>query len=166
MYRNARCAWISSSWILPSYGIPSEQIPGKVSRGDGCMLSNQRYDTEIVKDGKQSFAFHKENNYMSMSLNMSGEMYALLKNGFTFWVYADLDEQPSINGVDTGNFGNGANGKFNGGEGIKINAREWTKVTVTAEDINSSGRFLIIQGSTAGTYYLDGFEPLPAADAE
>ena len=137
-----------------------------VAQGDGCMLSNQRYDTEIVKDGKQSFAFHKENNYMSMSLHPDGEMYALLKNGFTFWVYADLDEQPSINGVDTSNFGNGVNGKFNGGEGIKINAREWTKVTVTAADINSSGRFLIIQGSTAGTYYLDGFEPLPAADAE
>ena len=137
-----------------------------VAQGDGCMLSNQRYDTEIVKDGKQSFAFHKANNYMSMSLNTSGEMYALLKNGFTFWVYADLDEQAMINGVDTGNFGNGANGKFNGGAGIKINAREWTQVVVTEDDINASGRFLIIQGSTAGTYYLDGFEPLPAADAE
>ena len=135
------------------------------AQGDGCMLSEQRYDTEIVKDGKQSFAFHKENNYMSMSLHPDGEMAALLKNGFTFWVYADLDEQPMINGVDTGNFGNGANGKFNGGAGIKIKAREWTQVTVTAEDINGSGRFLIIQGSTAGTYYFDGFEPLPA-DAE
>ena len=137
-----------------------------VAQGDGCMISNQHYDTEIVKDGEQSFAFHKENNYMSMSLHPDGEMYELLKNGFTFWIYADLDEQPSINGVDTSNFGNGANGKFNGGEGIKVNAREWTKVTVTPEDINASGRFLIIQGSTAGTYYLDGFEPLPAADAE
>ena len=139
---------------------------GLAAQGNSsCTLSNLHYDTEIVKDGKQSFAFHKENNYMSMSLHPDGEMYALLKNGFTFWVYADLDEQSGINGVDTGNFGNGANGKYNGGEGIKINAREWTQVTVTAEDINASGRFLIIQGSTAGTYYLDGFEPL-VEDAE
>ena len=133
---------------------------------DGATLSDQRYDAEMVKEGKQSFAFHKSNGYTQYSLNTGGEMYALLKNGFTFWMYADLDEHPAINGVGTSNIVNGANGKLNGGEGIMVKKGEWTQITITAEDINSTGRFLIIQGSTAGTYYFDGFEPLPAADAE
>ncbi len=128
-----------------------------------CTLSNLHYDTETVKDGNQSFAFHKQNGYQSFSLNTGGEMYSLLKNGFSFWVYADLDAQSGINGTSATNFIDGANNKFNGGAGINVTARQWTQVVVTAENINASGRFLIIQGSTAGTYYFDGFEPIESA---
>ncbi len=128
--------------------------------GGGCTLSDPQYSTEVVKDGKQSLAFHKTNGYMSMALNTGGEMYAQLKNGFTFWVYADLDVQSGINGTSATNFIDGGNNKFNGGAGINVTARQWTLVTVPASSINASGRFLIIQGSTAGTYYFDGFRPL------
>ncbi len=135
---------------------------GKDSQGNyTCTITDPRFDTEIVKDGKQSFAFNKTNGYISLSLNTGGEMYALLKKGFTFWIYSTV----GINGTSTSNFINGANNKFNGGDGVNITAGQWTQVTVTENDINGSGRFLIIQGSTAGTYYLDGFTPLPA-DAE
>ena len=130
----------------------------------GNRISNFHYDTEIVKEGKQSLAFHKTNGYIYFALNTGGEMYKLLKNGFTFWIYVDLDEQPMINVQGTNNFVSGTNAKFASfNENIKPGT--WTKVTVNANEINETGRFLIITGTTAGTYYIDGIEPLPA-DAE
>ena len=122
-------------------------------------MSNFHYDTEIVKEGKQSLAFHKTNGYVYFALNTSGEMYELLKNGFSFWMYADLDEQPLINVQGTSNFVSGTNAKF-AGLTQNIQKGTWTKITVQANEINSTGRFLIIQGSTAGTYYFDRFIPL------
>ena len=137
-----------------------------IGEGDNNVLTKVCLSSAQAYDGEMSLSFTKNNGYMSFSMRNnsdgSSDMYDRLKNGFTFWIYADLDVQPAINGTSTSNFSNGVNGKFNGGVGLNITARTWTQVTVTAEDINSSGRFLIIQGSTAGTYYLDGFQPLSA----
>ena len=36
----------------------------------------------------------------------------------------------------------------------------WTQLIVKAENINSSGRFMILQGNWAGTIYVDDFMPL------
>ena len=63
-------------------------------------------------------------------------------------------------------FINGLNGKFNDGDGVVIEANTWTQITVSAEDMHSGGRFLILQGITEGTIYLDDFQPLPATDVE
>jgi hypothetical protein len=66
-----------------------------------------------------------------------------------------------INVQGTSNFVSGTNAKFASfNENIKPGT--WVQVTVNADEINSTGRFLIIQGSTAGTYYIDGIEPLSA----
>ena len=123
-------------------------------QADTQIPSNIRFDTQIVKDGKQSLSFEKTNGYVA--LYIKNGMLADLKNGFTFWVYSTV----GINGTGTSNFGNGVNGKFNGGAGIDLKANEWTQIIVTASEMTADGRFLIIQGSTAGTYYFDGFEPL------
>jgi hypothetical protein len=89
-------------------------------------------------------------------------MYAALKNGFTFWIYSTVE----MNGESEIQFINGLNGKLNGGSGLIIPANTWTQITVSAEDIHSGGRFLILQGATEGTIYLDDFQPLPVANAE
>ena len=125
---------------------------------DVATLSNVRYESEIVHSGSYSFAFDKKSGYMYMTMRTDSPSYELLKNGFTFWIYSTT----AINGVDTNNFVNGVNGKFNGGAGLTINANEWTKITVTADDINSGGRFLIMQGSVTGTIYIDDICPLSA----
>ncbi len=129
-------------------------------KGDGSTISNVRMDMENVHSGKYSLAFEKTNGYAFMSLaNTSSAMYEELKEGFTFWIYSTV----ALNGETTGNFINGNGEKF-GEEGIIVAANTWTQITVTATDINGSGRFLILDGSTAGTIYLDDFAPLPLTE--
>ena len=83
--------------------------------------------------------------------------YPTLKNGFTMWIYSTN----TLNGISANNFINGHNNKFGENqEGISIAPNKWTQVTITADDINATGRFLIIQGSTAGTIYIDDIRPL------
>lgn len=123
--------------------------------GDVATLKNVRYDSEIVHDGTYSLAIEKGTGYIYFTMRNDSTAFSVLSGGFTFWIYSTT----SINGVDTKNFVNGVNEKFNGGEGIMIPANTWTKVTVTAADMNPT-RFLIIQGNTEGTIYLDGFAPL------
>lgn len=125
-------------------------------------LSDPHFDTTIKHSGESSFAFTKSDGYMFASINSSSKMYAELKDGFTFWIYSTV----ALNGVGANNFISGTGSKFDGGNGILVSANTWTQVTVTAEDINSTGRYLQIQGGTAGTIYLDDFRPLSADDGE
>ena len=143
-----------------AYGRMNNAFSMAITRDSAVTLSNAHFDTEIVKEGNQSLSFHKTNGYLAFSIR--NDMLEIMKNGFTFWIYADLDEHSAINGVGTNNIVNGVNGKLNGGEGIIVKAREWTQITITSEELTADGRFLIIQGSTAGTYYIDGFQPLSA----
>ncbi len=144
------------------YAGADEHTTKKVSlnvKGDGSTISNVRMDTENVRSGNYALAFEKTDGYAYMSMSVDSTMYAELKEGFTFWIYSTV----ALNGTgDAENFINGANEQF-GDEGVLIPANTWVQVTITAEDINSSGRFLIIQGSTAGTIYMDDFCPLPTS---
>ena len=141
------------------YAGEDEHTTKKVSlnvKGDGSTISNVRMDTENVHSGNYALAFEKTDGYAYMSMNAESTMYAKLKDGFTFWIYSTV----TLNGTgDAENFINGANEQF-GSEGVLIPANTWTQVTITAEDINDSGRFLIIQGSTGGTIYMDDICPL------
>ena len=123
---------------------------------DAATLSNVRFATEQAHGGEYSFAFDKKAGYMSLHMAADSAMYASMKNGFTFWIYSTVE----MNGEGDAQFINGLNGKLNGGEGVKIEANTWTQVTVSAEDIHETGRFLILQGATEGTIYLDDFQPL------
>ena len=131
------------------------------SEGNGSndlnVLSNIRFDTQIKRSGKASIAFDKGNGYMSVTMNARDGvyMYPALSSGFTFWIYSTVEIDAT-----TTHFINGSNAQFNAGAGMVIPANTWTQVTVRAEDINSTGRFLIMQGNWEGTIYLDDFQPL------
>ncbi len=127
---------------------------------DNAQLSKPHFDTEIKHSGESSFAFTKTNGYMFASINSASKMYAELKDGFTFWIYSTV----ALNGTGANNFIGGSK-KF-GDSGILVHANTWTQVTVSADNINESGRWLQIQGSTAGTIYLDDFRPLSADGGE
>ena len=123
---------------------------------DAAVLNNVRLTSEQAYDGTYSLAFDKGAGYMYLTMRDDSTAFSVLSGGFTFWIYSTT----SINGTENAkNFINGNNGLFNGGEGIVIPANTWTKVTVTAADMNPT-RFLILQGSFEGTIYLDGFAPL------
>lgn len=118
------------------------------------------FNSEIVHSGDYSLSFTKSGN-VNLQFRADTEAYANLKNGFSFWIYSTV----AINGTGTGNFNNGNDTKPNGGAGYFINANTWTQIVLTADDIvqgtdSSACCFLRIAGSTNGTYYFDGFQPL------
>ena len=129
---------------------------------DAATLSNVRFDSENVHGGNYSLAFDKKAGYMSLGMSSESAMYASLKEGFTFWIYSTV----KIDGEGDTQFINGLNGKLNGGKGITIEANTWTQVTVSAEDIHATGRFLILQGNTEGAIYIDDIQPLITAEAK
>ena len=120
--------------------------------GDVNALSNVRIDHTIVHGGSSSLAFDKGNGYVAFNRHANSQALQNFASGFSFWIYSTVE----IDGVNTNNFVNGVNNKFNGGEGIIIPANTWTKVVVTSEDIGN-GRFMIMQGNWSGTIYLDDF---------
>jgi hypothetical protein len=129
--------------------------------GGGATLSNPNFNSEIVQDGTYSLSFTKTTGPMTIQMRADNNIYQALKNGFTFWLYTTV----AINGKDTANFTNGHGQKLNGGEGMFIAANTWVQITITADDIvhgegESACAFLKLNGSTAGTYYIDNIQPL------
>ena len=140
----------------------SLQVNEGNGENDAATLSNVRFDSENVHGGNYSLAFDKKAGYMSLGMSNESAMYASLKEGFTFWIYSTV----KIDGESDTQFINGLNGKLNGGKGITIEANTWTQVTVSAEDIHATGRFLILQGNTEGAIYIDDIQPLITAEAK
>ena len=161
---NSNDATANSGWMY--YYAGADKMNNKctigISEGNGekdvATLSNVRFATEKTHGGDYSLAFDKKAGYLSMHMAADSAMYSYMKNGFTFWIYSTVE----LDGTGTDQFINGVNAKFEGGNGIIIPANTWTKVTVTAADIHTTaGRFLILQGQTEGTIYIDDFQPLP-----
>lgn len=125
---------------------------------DVSAIKNVSYSSEVVHGGAYSLCIEKGTGYMYMAMRTDSMANSLLKNGFTFWIYSTTE----LDGVNTDNFINGDNAKFNGGAGVTVKANTWTQITVTAEDMRGAARFLIIQGggATAGTIYIDDICPL------
>ena len=121
-----------------------------------AVLSNVRFATEQVHGGDYSLAFDKKSGWMDLKMVGNSTMYALLKDGFTFWIYSTT----ALNGTSSTQIVNGYEGKLNGGTGIDVEANTWTKITVMADDIKAASRFLTLTGNTEGTIYIDDFQPL------
>ena len=125
------------------------------------VLSNVRFATDIKHSGDYSLAFDKKAGWMDLKMMSDSKAYALLSEGFTFWIYSTT----ALNGTSANQIANGYEGKLNGGVGINVEANTWTKITITADDIKGASRFLTLTGSTEGTIYIDDIEPLPTANA-
>ena len=123
-------------------------------------VSNPRISAENVYEGDYSLAFDK-NGDLNLQFRADSATYAALRNGFSFWIYSTI----GVNGTSATNLRNGNSQKLNGGAGMNISKNTWTKITLTKDDIvQGSGEagcsFLKIVGSTNGTYYIDGIQPL------
>ena len=125
------------------------------------VLSNVRFATDIKHGGDYSLAFDKKAGWMDLKMMSDSKVYALLSEGFTFWIYSTT----ALNGTSANQIVNGYEGKLNGGVGINVEANTWTKITITADDIKGASRFLTLTGSTEGTIYIDDIEPLSTANA-
>ncbi len=128
-------------------------------------ITDAWFDSSIAHSGNYSLAFTKTNGYLYFYIRNSGASVSAyksyLENGFTFWIYSTI----GVNGTpDVRNIFAGVSDKtpLHNGQGLSLKANTWTQITIRPEDMTSDCRFLGIKGSTAGTFYFDDFQPLPA----
>lgn len=154
---------------LTSYGFESGRLVSKTVSGyenkasfryayenkeffitDGSTITDYGFDYSIKSEGNRSLKITKSTGYLSFTL---GNIYGQLgsNNVISFDLYSDI----SINIKDTSNFIDGLNNNSYMEESHPAN--EWVSYSITKNQMNSSGRFLIIQGTTAGNFYFDNF---------
>ena len=162
---------VASSNVFYYYGGADYTANRYSFAATGSPLEAVWFDHEVVHGGNSSLAFTKAKDGINIQMRADSTTYALLKHGFTFWIYSTV----GINGVGdsswSGNFLNGNGQRFNGGVGLNIKANTWTQITVTEADIkhatgDAACPFLRIQGSTAGTIYIDDIVALPYEEPE
>lgn len=119
------------------------------------------FSSEQVKEGGYSVKItHAADQQVNLQIRSDSEFYANMKNGFSFWIYSNVDIAAAsiCNSYDQAMV-----------SGISVTANEWTQIIVTAEDLKDlsgdTNQSLSIKGAWT-TIYLDNFQPLPATDAE
>jgi len=116
-----------------------------VAQGDP--ITSYGFDYSNKTEGNRSARFTKDNGYVA--LFMPYIYSTLTDNSLVYFdLYSSVDVNASLNAQ---NVLDGNNVATYGA----ISKEKWTTFTVTKEQMNGNGRFLIIQGSSAGDYYID-----------
>ncbi len=129
----------------------SEQIL-KLLPDSACSLSNIGFDYSDKTEGNRSFTFTKTNGYIAICLSTA------IKESLGDNSYVKFDFKTSVTINSNPSVKNATDGKNNplGGTGYQLKANEWITIKLFSTDcLSSDGRFLIIQGSTAGTIHID-----------
>ena len=121
--------------------------------GSGC------FDYTYKTEGNRSIKFTKQSGYVAIS---APYIRNLMAEGDTFSF--DLYSTVGVNGTASNK---GFIDGFNNAT-LVANAyhpaNKWTTYTLTTSQINDSGRFLILQGSAAGDFYIDNIVINKASD--
>lgn len=117
------------------------------------------FSNDNVTEGRKSLKFTKPNGYVALFLpqNFTNELKASASQKFSFDMYSTM----LINSTPTvGNLIDGRNHYLNPPSGLQHPANTWVTYTFTTDQITDdpNARFLIIQGSTAGSFYFDNFK--------
>ena len=137
---------------------PAPEQIFKALPSTGVEVSNIRFDYKVKSEGNRSLALEKGTGYVAFYLSKAIKE-SLGENGY---VTFDLMTSVTINANPT--VSNGRDGRDNplGGDGYQLKMNTWIHLTIyAATGITSDGRFLIIQGSTAGTYHFDHIQLVP-----
>ena len=114
------------------------------SNGSSMSLNNDFYN-----EGRVSLKVTKGGSgYAEFSLK--NELFSAL-NGHGFFI--DIYSTIAANGEGASNFCDGTSTKM----GIIHPKEKWVTYHILPSQINASGRFLILNGSTAGDWYFDNF---------
>lgn len=124
-------------------------------KASGDPLVSIGYDYENKSEGTRSIKIVKNNGYLALYLrpqfvtNMPDE-------GMLFDIMGTVAVNGEVNYIDNNNTKLTSNHTTRAGL--------WHTLHLTKSQIGSDGRFLIIQGSTAGTFYFDNFRYVTNAE--
>ncbi len=126
-------------------------------------LTNEGHSSDFATDGASSLTFTKGNGYialyMGQAFTKAVEDSVSKKVAFDIYSTVHVNSNGTVNNLTDGKNGNFAN------QGGALKANTWTTFVLDQNMYTASsdsGRFLIIQGSSAGTFYLDNFRILEA----
>lgn len=112
-------------------------------------VENVGFDYSSFTDGARSFRFDKKNGYSAyyISMNIVNQMSS--DDYLTFDMYGTTALHCSNGAIFSG-----MNHQF-----LEQNfpAGKWVTLKMLKSEITTDGRFLVLQGSATGTYYLDNF---------
>ena len=137
---------------------PAPEQIFKILPDSACTISNISFDYGDKTEGNRSFKFDKTNGYVALYLSAAIKT-ALGTNGsvkFDLKTTVAINSNPSVK-----NATDGMNQPL-GGAGYQLVKNTWITIELSASSLTSDGRFLIIQGSTAGTMHFDNIRILPA----
>lgn len=129
-----------------------------ILKASAVTLSNLTHSTDKATDGITSLSFEKNNGYIALYMGaaFTAAVEASPTKKFAFDIYSTVYIN-SNNAVK--NITDGKNNSFVD-QGGKLEANVWTTFILDQNmytQSSDSGRFLIIQGSSSGTFYLDNF---------
>ena len=130
----------------------------------GSGISNPCHDFEYKTDGISSLSFTKQNGYIALYLG--AKFTQKIENSASKKIAFDIYSTVYINSNDNvKNLMDGKNTPFTNQGGF-LKDHTWTTFILEAgkniTDVKDNGRFLIIQGSSAGTFYIDNIRILEA----
>jgi len=115
--------------------------------GASTAITNYCFDYINKTEGNRSLKITKGNGYVAFFMP---NLYSSLSENSV--IYIDIYSTVGANGtLSAQNFLDGFNYATYG----NIGKNKWTTIAITKTQIESGGRFLIIQGSTAGDWYFD-----------
>ena len=151
------------SEYLSGSSITNDRFFILVDSAKGVQLTNEGHSSDFATDGVSSLTFTKNSGYialyMGQAFTKAVEDSASKKVAFDIYSTVHVNSNGSVNNLTDGKNGNFAN------QGGALKANTWTTFVLDQNmytTSSDSGRFLIIQGSSAGTFYLDNFRILEA----
>lgn len=129
-----------------------------ILKASSVELTDLTHSTEKATDGISSLSFKKNTGYIALYMGaaFTAAVEASTSKKFAFDIYATvgINSNPTVK-----NLTDGKNNPFTN-QGGKLEANKWTTFVLDQSmytNSSDSGRFLIIQGSSGGTFYLDNF---------
>ena len=110
-------------------------------------LENAGFSYDMKTEGVRSFKFDKLSNYSAYYLGTSMNSSLGENDYITFDMYGTT----ALN-CSNGAINSGQNHQF---LASNFPANKWVTLTMPKSEITTDGRFLILQGSATGTYYID-----------
>lgn len=118
--------------------------------GGGYVADSFKYDYNRKTEGNRSVSFKKQNGYLA--IYFPRQMYTNMpEEGILFDIYMTYVDTDTRFGATSTNFSANDNLAI----GVELKHEQWTTIRIPKSRFGSDGRTIILNGSPAGTIYID-----------